>query len=130
LRMVTILSHVFISYSRKQFYFVESLVLFWFTHSTLRTWLPRRGSWRLTRQRRPTLALPAWKQLWSGNVPYLLLSMGVAALLLTRISLVVPKPAVALSPEYFITEIPIQGGIQGIPAAGLHGITQGPDGNL
>jgi streptogramin lyase len=106
---------------------IAPFLLFWFTRSALRTWLPRRGSWRLTRQRRPTLALPAWKQLWSGNVPYLLLSIGVAALLLTRISLVVPKPAVALSPEYFITEIPIHGG-SSVPW--LRGITKGTDGNL
>lgn len=60
-------------------------------------------------------------------MPYLLLSMGVAALLLTRISLVVPKPAVALSPEYFITEIPIHGE-SSVPW--LRGITKGLDGNL
>src|SRR5438105_12122930 len=38
LRMVTILSHVFISYSRKQFYFVESLV-YYLEEYGVRPWL-------------------------------------------------------------------------------------------
>jgi streptogramin lyase len=107
---------------------MSPLLLLWGVHQNLRRWLPKEGRWQSARQRSPTLALPAWKQLWRNKVPYVLASLGLQALLLTHLSLVLPKPPVVLPPGSMPAndkEFPVLSQPDRLVA-----ITKGPDGNL
>jgi sugar lactone lactonase YvrE len=106
---------------------ISPLLLLWGIHRNLRRWLPKKGRWQSARQQSPTLALPTWKRLWRNKVPYVLGSLGIQALLLTHLSLILPKPPVVLpaGSTHAITEFPLP------PQPSLLvAITKGPDGNL
>jgi streptogramin lyase len=111
---------------------VSPLLLLWRFHSRLRGWLPKEERWRATRQRRPTLRLPPWKHHWRNIGLYVFGSLGLQAILLTHLSLVLPKPPVvvpALS-THVIKGFGVPSATKAITPTLVIDITRGPDGNL